>query len=81
MTFLIDIFSGSFVNEKFLNLKLNVFIITGFICITKYLKQVVLIHHSWIFPTLQKRWGLVFCLFSKKWGNVHFPQKSERLVK
>ena len=48
---------------------------------TKYVKQVVLINHSWIASTLQKRWGLGFCLFSKKGGSVHFPQKMERLVK
>ena len=74
-------FSGSLINDKFLNLKLNVFIITGFICSTEYVNQVVLINHSWISPTLLKRWGLEFCLFSKKWGSVHFPQKWERLVK
>ena len=53
--------------------KLNGFFITGFICSKKYLKQVVLINHSWISPTLQSRWGLEFCLFSEKWVSVHFP--------
>ena len=48
---------------------------------TKYVKQVVLINHSWISPTLQNKWGLVFCFFSEKWGSVHFPQKLEKLVK
>ena len=34
----------------------------------KYVKQVVLINHSWISPTL----------FLKKWGRVHFsPKKGE----
>ena len=41
-----NIFGGSLVNEPFLNLKLNVFIITGFICSNKYVKQLVLINHS-----------------------------------
>ena len=44
----------------------------------KYVKQVVLINHSWISPTLQKGWELEFCLFFKKWGRVHFsPKKGE----
>ena len=44
----------------------------------KYMKQVVLISHSWICPTLQKEWELEFCLFFKKWGRVHFfPKKGE----
>ena len=46
--------------------------------INKYVKQVVLINHSWISPTLQKGWELEFCLFFKKWGRVHFsPKKGE----
>ena len=64
ITRLINTFSGSLVNAKFLNLKLNVF--TGFICSTEYVKQVVLINPSWIPTTLLKTWGLEFCLFSKK---------------
>ena len=59
-------FFGSFVNDKFSNLKLNVFIITSIISSNKYLKQVVLINHIWITPTLQRRWGLEFCLLFKK---------------
>ena len=47
----------------------------------KYLKQVVLINHSWIFPTLKKRWELEFCLFIKKWGRVHFSSKREEVCK
>ena len=44
----------------------------------KYVKQVVLINHSWISPTLQKGWELEFCLFFKKWGRVQFsPRKGE----
>ena len=39
-------FFESLVNDKFSNLKLNVFLITGFICSNKYVKQVVLINHS-----------------------------------
>ena len=35
-------------------MKLNVFIITGFICSNKYVKQVVLINHSGISSMLQK---------------------------
>ena len=47
----------------------------------KYVKQVVLINHSWISPTLQKGWGLEFCLFFKKWGRVHFSPKREEVGK
>ena len=44
----------------------------------KYLKQVVLINHSWISPILQHGWELELCLFFKKWGRVHFsPKKGE----
>ena len=48
-------FFGSLVNGKFSNFKLNAFIITGIICSSKYVKEVVLINHSWIYPTLQRR--------------------------
>ena len=41
----------------------------------KYVKQVVLINHSWTSPILQKGWELEFCLFFKKWGRVHFSPK------
>ena len=71
----LSIFSGNLVNDKFSNLKLNIF------CSDKYGKQVVLINYSWISPTLQKSWRLEFCLFSKKRESVHFPQKRNRLVK
>ena len=40
-----------------------------------YVKQVVLINHSWISSTLQTGSGLEFGLFFKKWGRVHFSQK------
>ena len=85
ITCLINNFSGGLVNDKFLNVKLNALIITGFIYNTRYEKQVVLINHSSISPILQNRWELGFYLFSKKKkkkkGNVHFLQKWERLVK
>ena len=57
---------------------LNVFIITCFICGNKYVKQGILINHSWISPILQQGWGLEFCLFSKKWVRVHFSPKTGR---
>ena len=38
-------FFGSAINATFSNLKVNVFIITGFIC-SKYVKQLVLINDS-----------------------------------
>ena len=73
----INIIFESFVNDTFSNLKLYVFIITGFICSNKYVKQVVLINHSWISPTLQMRTGVLFILqkieegtFSPKKGKV-----------
>ena len=72
------VFFGSLVIDIFLNLKLNIFII---ICSKKYVKQVVFINHSWIFPTLQRRWGLGFCLFSRKWGKVHFSPKKREVGK
>ena len=44
----------------------------------KYMKQIVLINHSWISPTLQKEWELEFFFFFKIWGRVHFsPKKGE----
>ena len=44
----------------------------------KYVKQVVLINHSWISPSLQKGRELKFCIFFKKLGRVHFsPKKGE----
>ena len=41
---------------------LNVFIITCFICSNKYVKQGVLINHSWISPILQQDgdWSFVY---------------------
>ena len=88
---LINISFGKLVNGKFSNLKLNIFIVTGFTCSNKYMKQAVLINHSWISPMLQRRWELEFFFFSngnwspvysQKWCiKVYFPQKRERLVK
>ena len=72
------IFFQSLVNDTFSNLKLNLFIINGFICSNKYLKQVVWINHSWISPTLQRGWGFKFCLFSKKCGRVDFSHRKGR---
>ena len=47
----------------------------------KYVKQVVLINHSWIFPILQQGWELELCLFFKKWERVHFSQKKGEVGK
>ena len=47
----------------------------------KYVKQVVLISHSWISPNLQKGWELKFCLLLKKMGRVHFSPKKEEVGK
>ena len=57
----------------------------------KYVKQVVLINHSWIslpspspppsHPALQKGWGLEFCLFFKKWERVRFFRKKRKVGK
>ena len=43
---IINNFFGSIVNDTSSNLKLNVFIITDFIC-SYYAKKLVLINHSW----------------------------------
>ena len=51
------------------------------ICSNKNVKQVFLINHSLIFPTLQRGWGLDFCLLSKKWGRVHFSPKTGEVGK
>ena len=48
-----NIFFGSLVNGTFSYLKLSVFIITGFICSNKHVKQVVFINYSSIPPTHQ----------------------------
>ena len=66
LSLIINIFFGSLVNTTFSTLKVNVFIITGLICSNKYVKQLVLINHSFISPTLQREWGLEFRSFSKK---------------
>ena len=73
---IIKICFGSLVNDTFSNMKLNDFIIIFItICSNKYLKQVVLINHSWISPTVQRGWELEFFLFSKKCRRVHFSPK------
>ena len=46
---------------------------------TKYMKQLVLINHSWISPKLQKSWSSAYS--PEKKGGVHFPQKWEKWVK
>ena len=64
---IMNIFSGSLVNGTFSKLKLNIcIIIFTVICSNKYVKQVDLINHSLISPTLQRGWELENCLFSKK---------------
>ena len=52
---IMNIFSGSLVNDTFSKLKLNIcIIIFTIICTNKYVKQVDLINHSLISPTLQR---------------------------
>ena len=43
---IIKIYFGGLVNDRFPNLKSNIFIIAGFICSNKYVKQIVFINHS-----------------------------------
>ena len=70
----LSIFSGNLVNDKFSNLKLNIF------CSDKYGKQVVLINYSWISPTLQElEIGVLFIL--QKTGECTFPSKKEQAGK
>ena len=61
----------------FSNLKLYVFVITGFICSDKCIKQVVLINHSWISPMLQRGWELMRILFilQKMEEGTYYPEK------
>ena len=47
----------------------------------KYVKQVVLINHSWVSPILQQVWELELCLFFKKWGRGHFSPKKREVGK
>ena len=74
-------FFGVLVNATFSDLKVNIFFITRFICSNKYVKQLVLINHSCISPTLQREWGLELCLFFKKWGRLHFSPKKREVGK
>ena len=78
---IINFFFGSLVNATFSDLKVNIFVITSFICSNKYVKQLVLINHSCICPTLQRKLELAFCLFSKKWGRLHFSPKKRKVGK
>ena len=63
-------FFGSLMNDIFSNLKVIIFIITGFVCSNKYVKQVVLINYSWISPT-----GIRVLFFLRKMGRVRFRPK------
>ena len=76
----INVFFESLVNDKFSNLKLNVFLITGFICSNKYVKQVVLINHSWSSPRHKGDWDWRPVYSPESGGGYIFP-KRERLVK
>ena len=67
------IFNSKFSQWHILKFEI-VFIITGFICSNKEVKQVVLMNQSWSPP--QRGRGLRFCLFSKNIGRgKFFPQK------
>ena len=69
------------INDLFSNLKLIIFIITGFICSNKDVKQVDLINHSWFSPISQRRWELEPYLFSKKmWGFLRKKGEVDKLV-
>ena len=57
------------------------FIITGFICSDKYVKQEVLINHSWVSPTLQIGLGPELFLFSKKCRREQFSLKKGEVGK
>ena len=79
---IINFFFGSLVNATFSDLKVNIFVITSFICSNKYVKQLVLINHSCIPPPHYKGnedWRSVYS--PKNGGGYIFPQKRERLVK
>ena len=57
------------------------YIITGFICIEKEVKQVVLINHSWLSLTIQRGWGWSSVNSPKSWDGGKFSsQKKERLL-
>ena len=82
---IINIFFGSLLSDTFSDLKLNVFIITGFTSRWNrcYVKQVLLINPTCIYPTFQRGWGLEFCLVSlgrfqnsKKVNSVNLSQIS-----
>ena len=51
---IVNLFCWGLVNDTFLNFKLIVFILTGFICNNKDVKQVVLINYGSKSPTLKR---------------------------
>ena len=63
------------------NTLLNVFITTDFSCSTKYVKQVALVKHSWIFPTLQKEMGIGVLFILQKMGEGTFSTKKREVGK
>ena len=70
------------INETFSNLKLLVFIITGFISRNKEVKQVVLIIIAQSPPLYKEDVELEFCLlYQKIGGGGNFSPKTERLLK
>ena len=73
---IINIYFWKFSKWHILKFEIKCFINTGFTCSNKYVKQVVLINNSWIYPKFQRGWGLEFCLFSEKWRTgTFFPKK------
>ena len=78
LLFLIINFFGSLLNATFSDLKVNIFIITSFICSNKYVKQLVLIN----LPQITKGMGIGVLFILQKMGEgTFFPQKREWLVK
>ena len=64
------------INDTFSNLKMIVFIITGFICSNKEVKHVILFYHSGISPTLQMQWGFaVMFILQNNGGGSYFPKQ------
>ena len=71
----------SSVNDKFSNLILNVFIITGFISSNKEVKQIALINYRWISPNFTKGIGVGVLVMLQNMGvmRVIFPLKKRDL--
>ena len=71
----------SSVNDKFSNLILNVFIITGFISSNKEVKQIALINHRWISANFTKGIGVGVLVMLQNMGvmRVIFPLKKRDL--